>query len=438
MDRRIKTVFMLSSSGIALNNYTLNTQGINKEDIDWLIENNIIKLAKNNKYMICDVDSYLSYGISLLKRSNYKESNLCFKQCYKLDPMNRDAKLQCMRMFLDKGYFDRVFEIYEDLITIEPDKYREENNLYLYLLSVITKLDDKYAFISKRFNESDIMIPGSKTDRLEYDLVKSIYGSKFTYAFKLINDKRNRTMEYSSKDELLHTLLNIVVDSEKRFKKKLFDLAKDDNYKEMITILVDRKRQRKLSRLESFIYIITSAIIDILDKEIFRVPTIYETDDICKAINGYNFELAAELNNKFFINNKETQNGDLLSLLLLKVNALENQTFGDKIDNSEEDERYNNVIKEAEDIANYIRGGKYDLNKYIKRVGLLQRYSLLVRLVYARDYYIEGDYPNGDKMILEVERYSCRDADIIRFLNEVKNNRDNYNNGKNLLIRTKK
>ena len=79
----------------------------------------------------------------------------------------------------------------------------------------------------------------------------------------------------------------------------------------------------------------------------------------------------------------------------------------------------------------------YDLNKYIKKVGLLQKYALLVKLVYARDYYMDGDYVSGDKILLDVSLYNINDEDVIRLLDEVKNIRDN-NKDKKILKRVKK
>ena len=46
--------------------------------------------------------------------------------------------------------------------------------------------------------------------------------------------------------------------------------------------------------------------------------------------------------------------------------------------------------------------------------------TLLVKLIYARDYYNASDFDNGDKCLQEVELDNLKTPSVISFLEEVK------------------
>ena len=52
--------------------------------------------------------------------------------------------------------------------------------------------------------------------------------------------------------------------------------------------------------------------------------------------------------------------------------------------------------------------------------------TLLIKLIYARDYYIESNHILGDILIAEVEADSRKTIAVTALLEEIKVNRDNY------------
>ena len=53
---------------------------------------------------------------------------------------------------------------------------------------------------------------------------------------------------------------------------------------------------------------------------------------------------------------------------------------------------------------------------------------MLIKLIYARDYYNEGDYENGDKFIKEVEKSFLITPKVEFFINLIKETRNNNQN----------
>ena len=79
------------------------------------------------------------------------------------------------------------------------------------------------------------------------------------------------------------------------------------------------------------------------------------------------------------------------------------------------------------EIVNYIRSLNIDIETGIKKIGILNEQSQLIKLICAKDYYIEGNNYLGEKLLNSVEKSNYKTGLAIKLLNEIKANKETYN-----------
>lgn len=335
---KIEVLLRLVMYDIVLNYSTLISYNFSDEDIFWMLDNKIIMQVKDDKYKLLSVESLRRYGLKLLTDHNGKEANICFRKCYQMAPNSRKICMQYMMSLIRREDYQEALNVYDTMTKRGQVKYEKDDNLYLYLFSILTNLNSEKANKVINFGYRDIMLDKNWQHKDENEIRKAILNSKFTYAYKLITARiYSNKDEYSVKYELIRWLLVHVLEYEKKFKANLFDLANDGEFKKIILILKNRERQRNLSKLETYILIICEAIVNI--KNIGIVPEIIveDTDNMYEALMGYNFELALRLNNGFLQYTGDNPSNDIINILLVKINGLINDT---KLLDEEEDKGY--------------------------------------------------------------------------------------------------
>ena len=437
---RIEIIYQIIIDGLDITNETLIQYGFTEEDISLLLTKRIIVPYEKDTYRIFVVDKLRQYGVKLLLRQKIKEANICFRKCYELAPNGRNISLQYLLATIKRGDYSKAFEIFANLEKIHPEKNYQSNNLYLYLLSVITKCPEEYAKRTREFEPKDILLPVATCNKAENEIRKAISQSKFTYAYQLINSMISRDREYSVKFELIRVLLIEAIESEKRFKNNLLHLAKTEQYETIFSILNERQQQRHLSKLETYILLITSAIINLINTKEIPVQDITVSYDIYEALIGNNFKLALEINEEFLNYTNESKENNTVHILLLALNNLisqleANSTIEETTKKSYEEsttieEQTTSIsdkeIRDIEDIAYYISSENISIEYAIRTLGILPEQALLIKLIYARDYYIESNYEQGDKLLQEVEYSLNKTPKVISLLEEIKLNRDNF------------
>jgi len=185
-----------------------------------------------------------------------------------------------------------------------------------------------------------------------------------------------------------------------RMAKKLlaydsYDMFKDRNYVEIFAMLGKA-------------YMITNN-----RKEAIKCLTIAHelNNDAPKRNNKFDFE---ELIKSLRLKQSEDMQEEKKTNPLIYI-----QDFDDDLDD-------NYGIKCLEVIDNYIKIEKLTIEEACKKMGLSENKILLVKLIYARDYYIEGDYINGDKLLLAVEKSKNKSKTVLKLLNEIRTNKQFY------------
>ena len=378
--------------------------------------------------------------MELIKRKVFKEGNQCLNKYYQTNPNDRDVCLQLLLSELKTNptNYQRVIELFCNLDKIESNNNKYENNLYLYLLSYIT-------VIPKKYEDRDI------TDFIDYEhddkelrtIKIEISKSKFTYAHSLLSSSINYDANMMT-NELLKALLSKVIYHEKRLKQELLEYARNHQITKIISILESKRKTRYLSQLETYILILCETINEVIETNNIPIPTINCTFDIYEAIVGENYKLAQDLSERFISKIGRNKEDDVINILLTYLNKI---IDGIKVDYQEEtmipgqlskelattipnypsyDAEITEEIKMAEEIAYYIKSMNMELDSAKKSMGIKSTTLLLIKLVYARDYYIEDNYTLGDILIDEVEKVIQKPAIVLYFLDKVKAFKDNY------------
>lgn len=86
-----------------------------------------------------------------------------------------------------------------------------------------------------------------------------------------------------------------------------------------------------------------------------------------------------------------------------------------------------NFSKE-EELAYYITSENMTLKSAKEKLNLTDEQILLIKLIYARDYYSEEDYSQGDNLVKEVANNKNNSLVVVSLLTEVRRNRNSYKN----------
>ena len=414
-----EVIYKMLINDLELTDNTLESYGFTKEDINKLLSDNKIRIS-NGKYEIVYVNPFFKYGLELFKEGNIGSAKACFYKCYELCPSDKkichhaltiELKIQNKR---DNKDYKKAFDIFLSLEKIPERKTKNNNKLYLYLLSYLySDMPKEYREKVANFKKIDLMLEDKINNIDENRIRVAIIKNWFKYAFSLIDKLINKQNAYSVEFETLRALLDGVVEAEKRYNNRLLALIKEEKYGEIVSILESRSKLMGLTKTEENTLIVVKSIIKIKSTNI--IPTINkeEVDNLYDIISNNNFELAYSLVATYLEENKINKSSNILYLALVNINSL--------IYNLK-----NKKIYDIEDLAYYIKNENISLEEALKKYSLTLESLLLIKLIYVRDYYVESKYLEGDTLLREVEAYKGKFLDVDKYIEELKINRDKY------------
>ena len=436
-DINIVPLYNIIISDLKITDETLKIFGYNEEIIYMLIEWNIIQRLKNDEYKLVSVEKFRQYGRSLLLANKKGTADKVFEICYEIAPNAKNIAPQYIHSLLKRRKYNEIFDVIDKVNSESNDV---NYNLYLYLLSFLLDIPDKYRNKIKNINESNLLKLDTGHNRLENKIRKKILENKFKYAYQLINDTLAKTRDsgYSLKFELIREFLKQVVNCETKHKENLKNLIKESQYKEVALILRNRQEIRGLSIVESNMLIVADAIVEILETGKVPMPTatIYDIYDMRDALKSNNFKIALELNAKFMEETAKNKDDDIFNLLLVELDNI----ISNLVENDNQKEQYgilgiDKYINDAIEMAYYISMEGITLEEATKKFGLKKELVLLIKLIYARDYYKEGKFDEGDYLVKCVEESPEQTYQVLLFLDEVRECRNSEKKSGKMMIK---
>ena len=453
MENKIKKIYQRIIYGIVLTKEVLETDGFTESEIQELVDTNVLRMDKDEKYHLTSAKGLYQYGVELLVNQKPIESRMCFRKSHDIDPNDKEICLQLFLIELKMRRYKDAIRMFNKIESISTPEDKYDNNLYLYLLSYITELPEEYAIRVKTMDFDDLVEISPDANPRENYIRRSVVKSKFTFAFQKTTELLHYARKYNPRYEVLKELFLQTLIQEKEFKKSLLVLSKKGQYEEILNLLSKKQTQKQLSVLERTIYMLVKNIINIQTNRL--VPSVnrdrYKTTYDAIAHNDFN--LAKELNDEFLYDKKETRENDTISILLdaileliseIELEEPEPLLSTEEVTKEQQCQEetptfieYNQELKETEELAYYLQSENISIKDASKNLGIRPEQILLIKLIYARDYYIESNYVMGDLLVKEVSASNHLTPKIMAYLSEVKQNRNEYKNKLNIYIRKK-
>lgn len=348
-----ETINKIYSYAIRSNQLTskeLIANGLNYNDINKLINQEIIKRIKPGYYEIASVEKLYQHGLKLLLERKNNLAILCFKKCYEIDPTHRNAILRLFYTAITEKNYPKAFELLNTLYNFGDPEYQKENNLYLYLLNFIVPCEERYIERVKSITIDDLLPEQKNNDEFEY-IIRKIFSKNIKQARKDLQSYIDRNTDNSIKIFILKELINKIFLYERDINQKLLELAISEDYFELEKILSIKRKTRSYKAIDAYALSLTYKIDRmIFAKEIPYVTTL-DTNNLYDAIKGNNFGLALELNLQY-IKERQMSEENILTILLKKATELasklkeENELQTSVVSDEEEKESEETIIPE--------------------------------------------------------------------------------------------
>ena len=414
--------------GLPLTDETLAIYGFSKEDINSLLEENIFKVVEDNKYAFVSMDGMYRYAVYLLLHDQKDKAEKYLRKCYLLEPTNRKICMQLVLLELCRKNYIAAKKMFSVLREIEPEQYKEDNNIYLYLFGIILYDNKEFNEITKNMLYEDVFITSDKYR--EYRVIENkirslILNQKYPFALEMLNNLRRETFVYNVEYELLKELIINAINLNKTFKFNLKRAVNSKNYNRIINMLEEKDNKQNINSMELNMLLVARSILDIINNNELPIVDTSETDDLFEAIIQNNFKLARDINIKFLEKVNGNKENDLLNILLEDII---NKIDSFKVIESNKDEvevitsikNRKEKLSEEEELAYYIKEMNYTLDGFSKSVGLLPEQVCVIKLIYARDCFIDLDMDNGNKLLSEAEDMNIYSDKIIELYDEIR------------------
>ncbi len=387
-EENLNEIYEATLKGEVLKTNQLNRWGLNSHDLKKLVENESLMRLKRGYYSLKTVDQLYLYGKKLINNREFEKAKICFKKCLEIDGNFVNAAFQLFIEAIRENKYDEAFK-YLDILYNSSDNYlyRQDCNLYLYLLNNITLVPDRYLEYVKNLQFSDLKIKGNKPNFV-LDLQNSI--RKFIY-YKKFNDALIKS------DELLKlpktkTIRNILIKRLiiKAKAKKVEDLnylktlIQNEEYAKIKTFYENSANYQETCILDKYIIILVDLLLKMNKTGELPKLSTAKSDDVFEAINNGNYGLALSLSKNY------DKNKSVIYLLLEKI-VLKIKTLKKEI-----------VIKEA----------NKDLNAFYRELLMSLRQNNLDQfLIMVKEFLRKINKPQYEFLVKNIITISFLNSD---------------------------
>lgn len=295
----------------------LNGLGFNSKDLAQLIDKGILKRIKRGYYDIVQIEPLYKYGIRTLT----KEPKIAYKylkKCYQMDPSYGNLRYNLIWLGINEKDYIQVLECLK--LDNDKDKFTYTNHgFYLYLLSKLIDLPDKYKEIVNKLTLKDIQFLPNESN---HDISKTKCRQKIrTLAFhnelpQAYKVRIEGTLTYC--DRIIICLLKDIMQRRSQKYNVILQDIKDKNYTDAIEIL---KQMGNLCHHDKMILSLLYTLETIITEKIVPDKLDFKSDNVYEAIADENYEWALHLSDRFHEQNKLYQkDNDIIHLLLVNIN----------------------------------------------------------------------------------------------------------------------
>lgn len=382
-------------NGDELTTKNLNNYGFNSKDLTDLIQQEYLERIKRGHYSLASVEDLFYYGKKLMAEKEYDKATECFKKCFELNPNHHGV---CLRLFLEsinKKDYVSAFKYLDVISNVDT----ADGDFYLYLLSMIIDIPDKYKEYTRYLKLEDIKVDFNDeryNDIFQQNKIRNfILQRRFPYALKQLNKLIAQHKTKSIQDIITVTLLHQAIDIENISRNNLVKFAENKKYEEIIKYLQEKNRRHDLSLVDSYTLKLANQIKNLQNTHQLPQKTIFRSENLFEAIDGNNYDLALNLSEKYNIKNGIDNSANIMYLLLseicnmIKENSPESKPSTNIIEDSKENKQIDNNFSTTSSFSDVIgclmnsdlEKAFISLRNYMKSIGKQDYEFLIVDLI---------------------------------------------------------
>ena len=321
MKKSLENLYKIVQYSILLNDENLKSSGYDELDIKNMLDDNIL-VKEDNAYRFNDVNGLYQYVyINDLKKSakaNY------FKRCLDIDFAYKPALEALLKLAIDNRDYEQIFG-YLDTLMFQANRYEEiDINFYLFLLSFMTKLPNKYHNYLENLSEKDYLLllndPRYSDVKKSNDIRQMVLSGKFHLA---CNEIRKINKEQKN-NELNSNVTHLIYNVRNYLDSKILKATQKRNYTELENILTEKQTNVGLDRKEFFLLRLVRKINNIISNNYVYGKYKIAAKSVYEAIDANDFSIAKELLKKELEDRGLDINKDALYLLLRDIVILKN------------------------------------------------------------------------------------------------------------------
>jgi len=428
-EENLNKIYEKIAYNLELTTKELNDFGFNSKDINMLIEQKKLVRIKRGYYKFLNFNKLYELGKNKLSNKDYDNGIKYFERCLEIDPSNIDVSFKLFFNSIKNKEYEKSLK-YFDVLLKNEDNYIEDNNLILYLLSLIVDLPDDYKKYVKNIKYNDIKIKDNDSRYhnivIQNKIRKCVISRKFPYALNLYKELNPTGSFLNIREFLIKNLINQVLDKEMDCKNLLIKMVESKKYNEIIDFLEKKNENNYLSITDKYILELSKKILIIKETNIIPEKVIVNTSKIFEAIDGNNFKLALELSENYNLEKNVNVSSNVFHKLLVDICLLiedVSKQNEDKIKFIEikEEKVEKNKIKDTNDcylmlIDNILKGDLnnafINLNDYLNSIGKIDYEFLLINLIKLgilkkefNEVLLVLSYLNYDKYLFSISDY---------------------------------
>ncbi len=403
--------------GYKITNDNLNSCGFDINDIDKLIENGVLKKTQKDIYEFLSINDLLLYGKELSIQKNYKKANACFEKCYSLCPNN--YKL-CAELFMKKlrtSKYEESIEYFEYLYNNE--EYKPNKNLYLYLLSMLTEVPEKYKEKARNLKFKDIKITDDNIENL--CLKNTIRFSIFYRKFRLAGRQLEELIKLEGSNiynRIIYVLIEQSIKEHNLAIDKKLELVKNKQYQEYIDYILLLETRYKLLPYDKYSLMLAKDLIDIINGKMVEMKKSKSTN-IFKVIESKDYKKALNMNEEYLKKENKKIDKNIIHILLLEITKM--------IEKNPKESNQNYVIDNIESLVSLVLSGTL-IEEVCIKFNLNEEQKCIILLMCAKNLYLQGNILSGDQYLKQAEKIKSKSKKVKDLLEEIKTNREFYQN----------
>lgn len=269
--------------------------GYTNYDLAKMIKEGKLRRVKRGYYDLPNADGLFIYSKILYRKSEFSQAEKTIKRCFEIEPENKSVNLNILFNGLWEDNYDQVFRCMDVLYDTDDKYYKQDLNMWLFLLGYITKVPERYEEKLQNIKYREIMVLPGDDRYKDIDKENRIRGAVARYNF---SEAKSILGDFKPKwlmDMVTRRLIIYASSKDKHRKSELFSLAVDEDYQGIISLLEDNKNYRTLSYIERSIYMMASDLISLEGGKLFDIEN-YDVTSINNAIINNCYYSAREIN----------------------------------------------------------------------------------------------------------------------------------------------